>query len=351
MTALLTLLALSPLLTPAAAEDVSRAEAFDACLEAARLPPRRPVLWVVGPGSRTEVKTYGAITTGLWELSCEGEASFGERVIATFPQRPPDGRVINEGIPKTALRCFVDTCAFPAGVCTGRSGSDPVLQLCGGGALTEAALTAGPDPDAPPPKLPAAPTEATAQVSATQAAPKPAAPKPAAPKPAAPKLATAGSTAAPQRVIVTRNYSTPGAGDDPLALPNVPTTPCDTPGALKDESRARIELGNQAEVSGALEDAAAEYRAALTLSPCNAIAWINLGMLAARMDRPDRAVQALSVGLEMNPRHYGAATALGEAYEALGQSALAEDAFRAALDLRPDHQPAQEGLRRVSGTD
>jgi len=302
------LLALSTSLlsTPAFADEVR----YDACLEAASQPPRRPTLQVVGPNSRVQTSTYGAIVTGLWELGCDGNAEFDERVIATFTDKPPVGRVVDDKVPRAALRCFVESCTFPIDVCPGRVGDAPVIEQCGGGYITTAALTAG--PGEPPARSPVAapPEEEAPQVSVTQ-------------------------------VVVSE-------AEDPLSLPEPPDDDCDSSGPLKSESRAHLDLGNQAELAGDLERAAAEYRAALTLSPCNALAWTGLGMLASRMSRPDRAIQALKVALRLNPAHYGAATALGESYEAINQDKLAADAYRAALALRPEHRPAARGLERVS---
>jgi len=306
--ALLITLLVGALSAPPASADDAR---YEACLEAAAQPPRRATLQIVGPNSRVRASTYGAVVTGLWNLSCGGESDFDERVIATFADKPPVGRVVDDKVPRAALRCFVESCTFPAGVCPGRVGDAPVIELCGGGYITSEALTAGPG-DPPPPLEPE-------------------------PAPEEPGVT---------RVVI--GAADTSGDDDPLRMPAPPAPDCESSGALKAESRAHLDLGNQAELAGDLDRAAAEYRAALSLSPCNALAWTGLGMLAARMSRPDRAIQALKVALELNPGHYGAATALGESYEAMGQLELAAGAFRAALEARPEHRPAARGLERVS---
>lgn len=331
-------LSLTLLSAPApAGDDLDRA--WDSCLEAAGLPPRRAAIWVVGPESRQEVNTYGTLVTGLWELQCDGSATFDDRVISSFRTPPVNGRVLDDKVPKAALRCYVDTCIFPAGVCPGRSGEDPVVEACEGGELTGAMLSSGPG-ERPAPAAPAAEDLADPSIS------PPAPTIRVTPVTPAPEL-----DAAPQTVVI--ELATPDPEpldmefDDLLEIPPRPEIPCDTSSALKAESRAHLELGNQAELVGEVERAAAEYRAALSISPCNGFAWVALGLLAERLERPDRAVRALEVALELEPGHYGAATALGRAYEQLGHDSMAASAYRAALEARPDHQPAVDGLRRV----
>jgi Flp pilus assembly protein TadD len=93
-----------------------------------------------------------------------------------------------------------------------------------------------------------------------------------------------------------------------------------------------------------------EYRAALALDRCNGYAWAALGTTAARAGQPDKAALALAQAVQLLPRHYNAWTDLGAAYEALGRVELARESYRAALQARPGHQPAEDALRRLDRT-
>jgi protein O-GlcNAc transferase len=111
-----------------------------------------------------------------------------------------------------------------------------------------------------------------------------------------------------------------------------------------------VSVGNDAEIAGELQKAADAYRAAITMDSCSAFGWAALGTLAMRVNRPDQAIAALEVAIELQPSHYGAATDLGRAYEALGNRQRAIDAYRAALKARPGHPAASQGLARLGAS-
>lgn len=68
--------------------------------------------------------------------------------------------------------------------------------------------------------------------------------------------------------------------------------------------------------------------------------------LAAR--EPQRAVSALELAVELDPKHLGSGVDLGRAYVALGNVARARAAFFSVLEVRRDHAPAWAGLARVA---
>jgi tetratricopeptide (TPR) repeat protein len=60
-----------------------------------------------------------------------------------------------------------------------------------------------------------------------------------------------------------------------------------------------------------------------------------------------KAIDDFSEALTAKPKDSIALTKRGQAYELLGQTNLALDDFRAALDSRPDLRIAKEGLARI----
>jgi tetratricopeptide (TPR) repeat protein len=132
-----------------------------------------------------------------------------------------------------------------------------------------------------------------------------------------------------------------------LDLPDAPPANCSTPVPLQEESRRQVNLGDSANNGGDVQQAIDQYRAAISLYPCNGLAWAALGKVALSQYQFGLGVAALETATRLRPDHYGAFTNLGLAYEELGESQRAEQAFDRALDLQPGHPPALEGLRRV----
>ncbi|MCB9746432.1 MAG: tetratricopeptide repeat protein [Alphaproteobacteria bacterium] len=144
--------------------------------------------------------------------------------------------------------------------------------------------------------------------------------------------------------------SAPAAKPVDLSAPTPPKGPCSTPVSLIAESSRHVDLGNEAEIAQDVQTAADEYRAAITMDACNALAWAALGSLALREGQAADAVTPLRVAHKLKPEHYGVATDLGRAYERLGQSAQAVEAYRDALEARPGHAPAKQGLDRLGAS-
>jgi predicted Zn-dependent protease len=117
--------------------------------------------------------------------------------------------------------------------------------------------------------------------------------------------------------------------------------------ALKSEARKHVDLGDEHRMRHDAAAAGKEYRAALSMDPCSAYAWIGVGQAATDAARVDIAVKALQVGVRLAPSHYTAWTLLGRNYELMGQRALAAEAYGRALAQRPTLQEAQEGLART----
>lgn len=199
-----------------------------------------------------------------------------------------------------------------------------------------AAAPAQPAPAAAPAPVAATPVAAAATSQpAPVAAPAPVTVAPAA-APAAPR--PAASPAAKQ-----------GAIDQLIAaLPKDPPTTCKAPAeALRSQARLQVMAGDDLRLERDDNSAVQKYRAALAMDACNAYAWLGLAESAIGLQRPDLSVRALKNTTTLMPRHYGAWTELGQAYEALGQRALAIDAYRTALTIQANHPAAVAGLQRL----
>lgn len=180
--------------------------------------------------------------------------------------------------------------------------------------------------------------------TAAAAAPAPA-PRPA-PAPSPAPVVTA-SVMPPAPSLGGTSTSTSGGSGD-LSLPPDPPATCR---ALSDivakEARRRVDAGDDRRMAADFAAAFKEYRAALTMDPCNANAWIGLGQSARSLGRADFAVHALKEATTLAPQHYGAWTMLGQSYEDLHQPAQAYEAYTQALALSPDYSPAMEGAQRT----
>ena len=93
--------------------------------------------------------------------------------------------------------------------------------------------------------------------------------------------------------------------------------------------------------------AADAFEAGLAADPRNANARINLAIARARGGDPAAAIAELERVLAEHPRHAAACFNLGVAYEQSGQKERARDAYRCALDSRPDYALARERLGRL----
>ncbi|MCB9764281.1 MAG: tetratricopeptide repeat protein [Alphaproteobacteria bacterium] len=387
MPATAALLLLGALMGTAQADEFSCRQ----CCTASGLDSCEPALRVVGEDSLVVARVQGDFeVVGLWVAQCDGTAFFEIDETARFDHSPTTGEVAPAS--PQLLRCFLETCSLPGGTCPQAVGRYPVLRRCSDGApisdqdlsrkgqkppsgqgtttvmINGRAVVAVEAKPATPPPGRVGGVSTAAQPTVTQpTVTQPAVTQPAVTPPtqAAPVAQpTPVAQPAPQPTAVTIPSAQPAAvaaptqvsiggqpdADVDVSAPKRPPQTCNTAAALIKESTRHVDLGNEAEVSAQLGKAADEYRAAITMHPCNAFAWVALGRLALRVGRPDQAVQSLEIGLELAPNHYGAATELGRAYEALGQRARAIDAYNAALAANPQHAPARQALVRLGAT-
>ncbi len=305
---------------------------------------------------------------GLWFLDCAGQGRFEAGSTAVVSTMPVSGELLLAATPTQALHCFAQACSYPADACFDTMAEGRLrLVDCRDGAAMPAAKLAQPGPEPP---------GSEAIIAVVGDRPLVVTPVDAPPPRAEPSQACCGSSSGDglfghetRAAVVTRTGTEPArptdvsaappslgspepysgaSGDFVLAVPEPPlTADCGTSEVLRTESRRRVDAGNEAVIRGEIQVAIDEYRAALTLDPCNPYAWADLGALALRLERAADAALALSQAVELQPRHYTAYTNLGLAYEFLGQPELAYDAFGVALTLRAHHVPAQEGRQRT----
>lgn len=355
--------------------------------------------------------TAGYEVVGMWVASCNGKAWFDIDQTAMFSDEPVVGEVSTDGVLPATLRCFSEACSFPANTCPQAVGTRPVLRRCTDGApVTDAMLAvagakppsgvgtstvvidgrpivvvkgtaASPPPatasgvasgynqnatassgysQATPPVSGAGQTSGYGQTATAQTTTSSAPPASAYGQTAANSGQSGTSYAQPATGYSqsATNYAQPASGYNnqvataptpqvDLSIPKSPPSTCTTADALVKESRKHVDMGNDAELVNELDRAADEYRAAITLYPCNGFAWAALGSLALRTNHPTEAVSALEVARKLQPNHYGAATDLGKAYEALGKKTDAIGAYQAALKANPGYAPASQALTRL----
>jgi tetratricopeptide (TPR) repeat protein len=83
------------------------------------------------------------------------------------------------------------------------------------------------------------------------------------------------------------------------------------------------------------------------LAPDYAEPWKRRANLAYSAEDYPGAIAAIQETLKREPRHFEAMVGLGFVYEELGQARAALEAFRAALVVHPNYEPALEGVRRL----
>ena len=331
-----------------------------ACCRAGGLDGCRPSLNLVGQGSSWRADMGGWRAQGLWRLQCNGTAWFDPAAHAVFADEPVSGEVVLTDTNPLAVHCFSQACSLPEDACFFAYGGRRVQVLaCGRGDVLDAEALGRPGP-APP-----GPTAVVATVDG-----KPLVVTPDAPlarssihpshqcngcSTAQQVYATAGPRAAVVHVdtwqaVQIDEESTSAVAD--AAFPDLPEppqwTPCSTADALRNESRRRVGLGDEARITGDDTTAMNEYLAALSLDRCNPLAWANLGDMALRAGQCSVARTALEVAVGLLPQHYAAVTNLGRCYERLGLTEDAAATYRQALRLQPGYLPASQGLERLN---
>src|SRR5215831_7159348 len=116
----------------------------------------------------------------------------------------------------------------------------------------------------------------------------------------------------------------------PVPLPAPPLN-----GAADPETRAR-ELNNRAallHLEGKLDEARAEYEAALRIHPENSSAANNLGYVLAQQGHLDEAIETYRQALKIDPAKSTTFVNLGVAQMALGQGAAAVASLERAVEL------------------
>ena len=345
-----------------------------ACCRAAGLSGCRTSLRMYGDGSVATAEGGAWRVLGLWFLDCDGRGRFETGSTAVVATMPVSGELLLSSTHSQAFHCFTQACSYPEDACFDVMTEGRVrLVDCRDGASMPAVKLAQPGP-APPGAETIIAVVGDRPLVVTPVDPSSTPQPPGAPSPSSCCGGSAGTGLfgrEAQSAVITQTelsarplvdaspvpphrlegeFQRTAASTDSYVL-DVPEPPlsnsCGTSEVLRTESRRRVDAGNEATLKGSLQQAIDEYRAALTLDPCNPYAWADLGALALQLGHPADAALSLSQAVELQPRHYTAYTNLGLAYEALGQPSLAYEAFGVALGIRPHHQAALQGQQRL----
>lgn len=116
------------------------------------------------------------------------------------------------------------------------------------------------------------------------------------------------------------------------------------------DATAKFNRAVELQRQGKLDEAAAEYRAALAIKPDYIDAQANLGVVLARLGRYDEAVAAYESALKLAPQLTPILLNLGIAHYRAGKFDQAVAAFQRLLEQRPDVTQARQlyGLSLVS---
>jgi tetratricopeptide (TPR) repeat protein len=110
------------------------------------------------------------------------------------------------------------------------------------------------------------------------------------------------------------------------------------------EITARFNRAVELQRQGALEEAAAEYRAVIKSAPEYAEAHANLGAVMSRLGKYDEAVAGYEAALRLNPQLTPILLNLGIAHYRAEQFAKAAEALARFLVKAPDHMQARQLL-------
>jgi hypothetical protein len=293
---------------------------------------------VSGPGTTATAEQGAVRLIGLWRVSCAAGAVFDSNSTNVTAIRPPDGTILTP-IGTDAAACFDAACNLPAALCVHHDGDHALVVECATGAA------------------PASTSWNTAPVDDTRAVVIGGRPLTvrdgAAASPPPTRQATVYQAGQPPEILRAQTASTSGSsatrdktGWD-LTVPPAPPQPCKPNAALRDASASQVDAGNDAALGGDYQTAINKYRAAISISQCNAFAWADLGEAFLAIDEAARAKNALGIATSLMPTHYQAWTNLGRAEESLGRPTDAADAYSKALQAHPGYPPADEGLQRV----
>ncbi len=116
---------------------------------------------------------------------------------------------------------------------------------------------------------------------------------------------------------------------------------------LRDRAATLVNRGILLMQAKKLDEAIADYDAAILIQPATAEAWVNKGIALLRAGREAEAADIISQGIELGPinpaiAHYSRAFA----YEAMGKVREAYEDFGRAASLAPDWSEPYEQLRR-----
>ncbi len=112
-------------------------------------------------------------------------------------------------------------------------------------------------------------------------------------------------------------------------------------------ARVRTVIGHRLARAGRMQDAEAQYRAALDAEPNEVSAWIGLGELQLRQRDPRAAEDAYRRALAVEPSNADALLGLGNAYYNQGDPERAVGEWERALALRPQDGALRERIARV----
>lgn len=110
-----------------------------------------------------------------------------------------------------------------------------------------------------------------------------------------------------------------------------------------------IELGNALTLSGRHEDASQYYRAAVTVQPANAGAWVSLAGGLSHGGSAEEAIIAARHATELNPHLFHAWRVSVDILRRAGRIDEAEEVLHQAIKENPDKRAALDGLRGSLG--
>ncbi len=121
---------------------------------------------------------------------------------------------------------------------------------------------------------------------------------------------------------------------------------CNWPVLSMDGMRAvtALNVGTELQAQGRPDDAAAQYRQVLALTPADALAHSNLGTALSALGRPAEAVDHYRRALELAPDDADSHSNLGNALVALDRTDEAVESYRRALAIDPGSAEAHGAL-------